>query len=394
MTPIVKNSNSEGKQTVRIISADGEEIGRTYPRRAAGLVRKGRARYVNDSIIRLNVSDVTQITEETKMDNNTHISLNKQSEQVVNRLYFNAREWTFNKDCQHNVGNRTFMQGPDGIIAEAYMIGNWGHNWTEIKSRTLTLPKNTLNTFTFWLNGGENDQNDEVCRLEILFNNDYENRYIYNLNRNFIHPVKKCNGWELYEIPFMTGDNEYTELRFVAQRAYMTVLTAKDVSEYADLPETVDEFESLRPQRHNIIFADGFPTNTWYSTKRLAENNPECVRHSTATGNAPHRFSSDIEEQMEAVNATASGLSDMATNLAESILSSLNLDGIRESILQSLKNTGNEEAEEMVEEIMDSLTDSIDDLTDSITDSLENIAEEITDALESVQISINELDED
>ena len=45
-------------------------IGSTYPKRAAGLAKKGRARYVNDWDIRLNVSDVINFTEETKMDNN------------------------------------------------------------------------------------------------------------------------------------------------------------------------------------------------------------------------------------------------------------------------------------------------------------------------------------
>lgn len=50
------------------------------------------------------------------------------------------------------------MQGPDGVIREAFMLGDWGGNWTEIVSPNLTLQKNTLHTFTFWLNGGENDR--------------------------------------------------------------------------------------------------------------------------------------------------------------------------------------------------------------------------------------------
>ena len=211
------------------------------------------------------------------MDNNintlneTKVQQTTTPEQPVNRLYFNAREWSFNKDCEDNVGSRSFMQGPDGIISEAFTIGDWGYNWTEIVTKSLILPKNMLHTFTFWLNGGENDNNNEVCRRQIIFNNDYENRYTYNLNRNFIKPLKKCRGWELYEIPFITADNEYTQLRFVAQRAYMTVMNAKAASEYADLPEILDEFEGERPRRHNIVFDDGFPTNTWYSTKALRE---------------------------------------------------------------------------------------------------------------------------
>ena len=270
---MTKNASNAEKRTVTVLSQDGEPAGLTYPRRAAGLVKKGRARFVNDNTIRLNsVSDALN-TEDIKMDNNITNTLNetKAPEQPINRLFFNAREWSFNKDCQKNVGSRSFMQGPDGIISEAFTIGDWGYNWTEIVTKSLILPKHTLHTFTFWLNGGENDNNNEVCRLEVIFNNDYENRYTYNLNRNYIKPLKKCRGWELYEIPFITADNEYTGFKFVAQRAPMTVLNAKPSSEYTDLPDIPDEFEGERPQRHNIVFDDGFPTNTWYSTKALRE---------------------------------------------------------------------------------------------------------------------------
>lgn len=240
-------------------------------------MKKGRAYYVNDFIIHLNMSDAMlpdnrQKSEVTKMDQPITIdTTNKETENQILKLYFDPRKWTFNKACTDNVGNRSFITGPDGALAESYMIGDWSNRWTEIVSETLLLPKNTDCSFTFWLNGGENDRNDEVCRFEILFNNNYEQRLSYNLNRNYIRPVKKLNNWELYEIPFRTQDNEYTELRFVAQKAYMTVLAAKDVSFYKDMEDHPDPFEAERPQRHNIIFSDGFPTNHWYSTKSLKE---------------------------------------------------------------------------------------------------------------------------
>ena len=55
------------------------------------------------------------------------------------KLYFDARTWDFNKDCSRNVGERSFMLGPDGELAEAYMIGNWQNDWTEILSEKLLL---------------------------------------------------------------------------------------------------------------------------------------------------------------------------------------------------------------------------------------------------------------
>lgn len=62
-------NSANSKQIVSVQSQDGENIGLTYPKRAAGLVKKGRARFVNDNTIRLmDVSDVTH-TEDIKMDN-------------------------------------------------------------------------------------------------------------------------------------------------------------------------------------------------------------------------------------------------------------------------------------------------------------------------------------
>lgn len=71
----------------------------------------------------------------------------------------------------------------------------------------------------------------------------------------------------------MTDDHEYTQLRFTAQRAPMAVMPAKEPSFYAELEDKTDELADKRPQRHNIIFEDGWPTNTWYSTAALTREN-------------------------------------------------------------------------------------------------------------------------
>lgn len=306
-TPIAKNTDFEGKKTVRVLDGEGSRIGVTYPRRAAGLVKKGRAYYVNDFTIRLNMSDTMlpdsiQKSKVMKMDNRTIIDNTKnETEAQVLKLYFEPRTWSFNKECEHNVGGRSFMMGPDGVLAESYMLGDWGYNWTEIVSKTLLLPKNADCSFTFWLNGGENDRNDEVCRFEIVFNNDYEQRLTYNLNRNYIPPVKKLNGWELYEIPFRTQDNEYTQLRFVAQKAYMTFMSAKDADAYEGLTGGTDPYEGERPQRHNIVFDDGFPTNKWYGTQNLQKAH----ENQDAGGSAQHRYIHADGQNTASVNAGA-----------------------------------------------------------------------------------------
>lgn len=385
-------NSANSKQIVSVQSQDGENIGLTYPKRAAGLVKKGRARFVNDNTIRLmDVSDVTH-TEDIKMDNINTLNENK-NEQRVNRLLFNAREWSFNKDCQKsNVGNRSFMQGPDGNLAEAYTIGDWGYNWTEIVTKTLILPKNTTHTLTFWLNGGENDKNDEVCRFVVVYNNDCDNCYTYNLNRNFIKPLKKVNGWELYEIPFITGDNEYTQLRFVAMRAYMTVLSAKPAEAYADLPDSVDEFESERPQRHNIVFADGWPTNTWYSTRELRR---KYVNNNAATGNIQQPVGNF--GVMEGIQAQADALVGVTSNMMSEISSKLdsmtNFSGLEQEIISAItqaldgRNPNDADIDEICSNVVDQFSDRIDSMVDEITSAVESI----TDTVEEMRDSLDDI---
>lgn len=393
---MTKNGADSGNtnQTVAVQSQDGENIGLTYPRRAAGLVKKGRARFVNDNTIRLTgVSDVIH-TEDIKMDNINTLNENK-NEQRVNRLLFNAREWSFNKDCQKsNVGNRSFMQGPDGELAEAYTIGDWSYKWTEIVSKNLILPKNTTHTLTFWLNGGENDRNDEVCRLVVVYNNDCDNCYTYNLNRNFIKPLKKVNGWELYEIPFITGDNEYTQLRFVAMRAYMTVLSAKPAEAYADLPDSVDEFESERPQRHNIVFADGWPTNTWYSTRELRK---KYGNNNAAAGNVQQPVGNfgiieGIQVQADALNGIATYTIDEITNKVNSMtdVSNSMSHEISQAVSEALNGVGNPndvDVEEICSNIVEQFSDRIESMVDEITTAVEGMTgafEEMRDSLDDI----------
>ena len=393
MTPIIKNENS-AKQTIRVFGADGTQIGSTYPKRAAGLVKKGRAHYVNDFDIRLNASDVTEITEDTKMDNN--IITKEEKNRSYDVLRFNAREWSFNKACDHNVGSRSFMIGPDGELAEAFMIGDWSWNWTEILTKQLVLPKNTPHLFSFWLNGGENDNNNEVCRFEVTFNSDYESRYTYNLNRSFIRPVKRLNGWELYEIPFMTGDNEYTELRFVAQRAYMTVMAAKESSAYDELPDTADEFADERPQRHNIVFNDGWPEDKWYSTKNLRakkenkQNNTDAV----VPFNKPNGLSDKLEGvngTLDAVNSTLNGVPSMISGVLGGVVNSCGF--LHQKVLEAVANCGAENTDEISEMIMDSLDEKLSGLVDAISDNIDSMVDNISAMLDNVEEKLENVED-
>ncbi len=399
--PITKNTDSNEKKTVCIVDADGREIGRTYPKRAAGLVKKGRACYMNDLQIRLNTSDTEHNSEVRKMDDKMVTG----DESVM--LYFHPRKWSFNRECPKNVGTRSFMLGPDGELAEAYMIGNWRYDWTEIISETLLLKKQTRHVFVFWLNGGENDRNDEVCRFEVIFNNDVENRRTYNLNRNFIKPVRTLNNWELYEIPFMTEDNEYTQLKFVAQAAFMTVMAAKDSSAYDGIPNHEDPYKRWRPQRHNLIFEDGFPpANSWYSTERLRREHGREVGDSAAsssdkaeprgpvgkTGPQSRQEPGSLQEQLAAMSERLEALTAGSLAMIAESLDKINMQQIADQIRDAVQDIDEEEdvdIEDVVSDAVEELQEELRGAFDEVRDAME----EIRDAMEEVNETLQEQQE-
>lgn len=179
-------------------------------------------------------------------------------ENDIQKIYFDAREWSFSKEfAETNKGERTFITSFDGSLVEAYSLGSWSDDEiSEISTKQLILKKNTRHIFTFWLNGGENQYQTEVCNLQIIFNNDNENKRIYKLNRNLIKPVKYHKGWLLFEIPFVTEDNEFTQLKFTVKGAVMTVIPADDKEKYMGLS---DDIQQAYPMRYNISFKNGYP---------------------------------------------------------------------------------------------------------------------------------------
>lgn len=273
-------------QSVRVVDEHGAEIGYTYPKRAKGLVKKCRAEFVSDSEIRLCRQGPTyENMEVDKMDTN----ITEITETTNNIITVNPKEWQKAPDAcvEDTVWARFMVRNPfageiesaDDII-EVLSLGTW--EWVEASRITngfWQLQPNTTYHFVFWLNGGENDRSDETCQLQILFTNtnvtatleDFEGGLCYRLNRGYIKPLKKYKGWEYYDISFTTGEKKYTQFQFVAERAPMALMPAETYEVYKDLPDIPDEYEGLRPQRHNIVFEDGWPVNCWYSTKCLAD---------------------------------------------------------------------------------------------------------------------------
>ena len=179
-------------KNIKVTDVNGDIIGTTYPKRAKGLVKNGRACYVGASAIQMSashaLSGIKTISEETSM----------------NYITFKGEEW-LRRDV-----DISFMTNPiDGSITQALMLGNWDNCdgcFREAKSKIMMLTPETEYRFVFWLNGGENEKGNEICEFKVAFSSDWENCNVYKLNRGYIRPLLHQKGWELYELPFRTPE--------------------------------------------------------------------------------------------------------------------------------------------------------------------------------------------
>lgn len=274
-------------KNVTVTDANGNYIGTTYPKRARGLIKNGRALFVDDCTIRLSAnaepSDTYHASEVAQM----------------NTIYFNPRNWSFEQTQYNNQNSfafshtygmnrnsgytppvraeRSFISDFDGGLVESLLFGHWDAPAVTAVSSEMFLTPDTAYRFVFWLNGGENDKSSEICQLRIIFSGSPEDCYTYNLNRNYIKPLLHRDGWELYSIPFQTpavstaeeGTSEpssavATRLAFIAENAPMAVKPAKEPEAYADWEDAPDAFAGQRPQRHNLVFEDGWPSISQY----------------------------------------------------------------------------------------------------------------------------------
>ena len=293
-------------KNVTVTDAQGNIIGTTYPKRASGLIKNGRAIFVDDCTIRLSGKPEPSDTYNTSEVNQ------------MNYIFFNPRNWSFDQMQNNNQNNfgygrnngfsqsfpaeRSFINDFDGSLVESLLFGDWNTSYARAVSKELSLLPDTEYCFVFWLNGGENDKNSEICRLQIAFGSNWDDCYTYKLNRNYIKPVLHRDGWELYSIPFRTpvaytsattqsGNNDTaptvaTYLAFVAGNAPMAVKPAKELEAYSDWEDAPDEFASERPQRHNLVFADGWPSISQYGGDKYST---EALRAQKArnTANTP-----------------------------------------------------------------------------------------------------------
>lgn len=172
----------------------------------------------------------------------------------MKQIFFCPDQWRMDATVPTGVAAITEVTGFDGKTTEAWQLGNWQYDWSTIRTDIVLEPGEEY-TFVFWLNGGENDQYDEVCNLEVFGEGQWEERQTFRLNRSFIKPLKYKNGWYLMAVPFTAPTADKVTLRFNAMRAVTTIAPAEEPAQYEELisdPENNDQV-----QRSNVVFENG-----------------------------------------------------------------------------------------------------------------------------------------
>ncbi len=209
-------------------------IGLTYPKRARGLIKHGRAEYVSDDRIRLlkgaHAPSANNDTEDIKMSN------------IIN---FNAQEFKFDEGCQSmdgtpvNAGSRMFISDFKGDNVQVFEIGDWNWTWSQIKCDKQLEP-NTDYVFRFAVQGGVNNTGDGQSHFMVIHDKDWDNKLEYPLERSRFKPSlskKSEDGFlRVYEIPFNSGSGNvrfvFTALHFVE-----TIMPACELEAYEELED-------------------------------------------------------------------------------------------------------------------------------------------------------------
>lgn len=178
-------------------------------------------------------------------------------------LFFCPERWEPDPMISTNAAKHLRVRGFNGKSTEVWQLGDWNGGWTAIVSQ-IPIEAGWLESgldyrLCFWLNGGENAKKTEVCALEV-FGDSWEDRLIFHLNRDRTRPLLEKNNWLLYAIPFKAPEaTEALTFRFVAADAVCTVAGIPDMDMSACEELTPDERIPDLPQRHNIVFPDGYP---------------------------------------------------------------------------------------------------------------------------------------
>ena len=261
------------EKNVTIIDETGKKIGSTYPKRAEGLVKKGRAEYVSDFCIRMPNAHVPAVVDK---------EITMEDKNMSKVIGFDARGFKIDPTCKgNNVASRMMVTDALGNNVEAYEIGDLGNSWTQI-SCDIDVEENEDYEFLFAETGDIDPKNSfnavfrfivmpihenpdlkknentpdwmKASKQEEAPNDDWENRYQYNLIRRMYKPTMekrwRDSSIRFYRIPFNTGDAKKIRFVFVAFNRPFIIYPVKNFEAYSELEDYIpgqDFFWKDRP---------------------------------------------------------------------------------------------------------------------------------------------------
>ena len=227
MIPIEKN--------IIVSDINGRRIGATYPKRAKGLVKNGRAEFISDQEIRLLITQLPAVPIDTE------------DEKMSKVIQFDARAFGFDNSCETNVGYRGFITTDNGN-EEIWEIGDWNWNWTQIQSTIKGLEPNTDYVFRFAMTLGHNDDDREesLVHVHYLGGDDkqaWNDRFTYCIGKSRFQPIisKRAMGEDtmlrVFELPFNTGDHTDFRILIISQHAVARFFKAADNAAYEGMED-------------------------------------------------------------------------------------------------------------------------------------------------------------
>ena len=234
-------------KNIIVTDLNGNVTGTTYPKRARGLIKSGRAIEVDEQTIQL-VSSV--FTDAFSYDKNS----DKEESRMANIIDFKARGFKLAADCTTNRGTRLIVT-ENGENVECFEIGQGGLE-TEIR-RTVELEKDQDYVFRFTMKSRFVRGEFAESMVSIYFDEKGDG-YTYPLDRvdkNRFKPVicKKTDDGLLrvFELPFNSGDATECTIDVVVHDMTAWIYPAKEAAAY-DALDDIDYDQWRQDELHQV----------------------------------------------------------------------------------------------------------------------------------------------
>ncbi len=229
-------------KNIIVTDINGNVTGATYPKRAKGLIKSGRAVEVDECTIRLTASVYTAA-----------FSDDMEERRMADIIDFKARSFKLVEECVSNKGTRLIVTENDENV-ECFEIGEDGA-MTEIE-RKVTVEADKDYVFRFALKSRVNGS-DAESMVHIYFDS-MGDGYTYPLDRedkNRFKPVicKKTEDGLLrvFELPFNSGDATSATIRISVHDMTAWIYPAKEKAAY-DALEDVNYDDWRKDEFHQI----------------------------------------------------------------------------------------------------------------------------------------------